>query len=124
MRAPEPPNLAFDATAALEAMVRAKKLHQETGATRGTFGCPRCEFGVIDWSVAGKNGHTRGTCSTPRCIAWIEMIGFWLPFGVYLIAFGAVLTNGAMHRENYHGAIAGVVLASIGVVIISFQPPP
>lgn len=51
----------------LVAMAKAK----ETDAETGTFPCPHCQKGTIQFSKA-PNGHTRGQCDSEGCIAWIE----------------------------------------------------
>lgn len=46
-----------------------------TGGKRGLSGeipCPCCDGGIIDYTVAGSNGHIWANCSTKGCVRWME----------------------------------------------------
>jgi transcriptional regulator with XRE-family HTH domain len=64
----------LDMLAALSA-VQAEATTQGYGrgnGGRGSFLCPICKRGQLNYSVAGVNGHIWGRCTTDGCVAWMQ----------------------------------------------------
>lgn len=38
----------------------------------GTFPCPACKTGIVNWSRASNNGHVHAYCSTPNCFSMMQ----------------------------------------------------
>ena len=70
----------FHVTVGVMIMAIVHATHEETGETRGTLRCPKCETGTLTWSIA-ENGHARAECSREvtdtslnkrRCVALMQ----------------------------------------------------
>lgn len=55
----------------LAAMALIKPFRKRGQSTTGTIECPKCK-GILDYGIAGYNGHTRGKCRTEQCLTWIQ----------------------------------------------------
>lgn len=54
------------------ARIRVKEKDREPGkSVMGTIPCPVCGA-VLNYGIAGGNGHVHGCCSTPGCLQWME----------------------------------------------------